>query len=29
LNRRAYNAVKDIVQAEVDRSRLEYFKTPL
>ncbi|MHC8356009.1 hypothetical protein ACYZTL_12445 [Pseudomonas sp. LB3P81] len=29
LNRRAYNVVKDIVQAEVDRSRLEYFKTPL
>jgi hypothetical protein len=29
LNRRAYNVVKHIVQAEVDRSRLEYFKTPL
>lgn len=29
LNRRAYNVVKDIIQSEVDKSRLAYFKTPL
>ena len=29
LNRRAYNVVKDIIQSEVDKSRLAYFKTLL
>jgi hypothetical protein len=29
LNRRAYNVVKDVVQAAVDKARLDYFKTPL
>lgn len=29
LNRRAYNVVKDLIQAEVDKKRLEYFKTQL
>ncbi|VVP42416.1 hypothetical protein [Pseudomonas fluorescens] len=29
LNRRAYNVVKDVVQAAVDKARLNYFKTPL
>jgi hypothetical protein len=29
LNRRAYNVVKDVVQAAVDKARLEYFKTEL
>jgi hypothetical protein len=29
LNRRAYNVVKNVVQAEVDKSRLDYFKTPI
>ena len=29
LNRRAYNVVKNVVQAAVDKARLDYFKTPL
>lgn len=29
LNRRAFNVIKDVIQATVDKHRLEYFKTPL